>query len=1550
MLGSTRVKSAANGSFMSSIACVTILSLWLATVSLAQDNAGSIPFSTVAKDQYDTINLSNLNILLDVPVRQKTGAIPFNYKLTGSFQVYKACPTCQFPSWGVQGGVFGATDTDFFPTLQIHHTSGAPPCPVSDTNWTFLDHLFTTHLFCVSSSSPTAAAYDQSGYTIDTFNSPSPAVYNLLGYKIAGGSVTDTNGNSLTGSGFTSIKDTLGTTAVTITGLGGTSPTYSYTDATGKSQGVTTIKTPSTVQTAFHCSGVAEYSATGYGLLSQITLPDGTKFGFTYEPSVSGAFSGRLTSITLPTGGTISYQYSGGTNGINCADGTPATMKRITPDGTWIYTHTVNGTQSTTTVTDPAGNDTVYSFSGVYETQREIYQGSSTKSGNTPLLIQTTCYNANFANCATAAVTPPITQKDVYRTPSGGANALSETSYDAYGQVTQDNEYDYGINTGSAPTASPLQATKTVFANINNFIQNRPACVQVTAGSSPSSCGTVTANTKSLTNYLGYDTHGNVGTIQKWVSGSTYLSTSISYNTNGTIASITDVNGAVTHYYFNGTGQCNGLLQTSATFPVNGLSKSETWDCNGGVVTTSTDQNHQETTYGYVNQQGNADPFWRVQSATDPLLNTSWNSYSPATQTKGATFETSLTFNNNASTSDSFYTADQLGRVSLAQKRVAPGSSSFDNAVQYAYGWNGSGSVTGPFVTQTVPGGSGITTTQKDALGRTASVTDGGGGTTTFAYVKNDALRIVGPAPTQGNEHTKQRQTEYDALGRITSVCEITSTLAGKGTCSQASSSPTGYFTKYIYDSPANAVSVTQNAQGTPQTRSYQYDGLGRLTSESNPEMLGVAVTYTLDSDATCGTYHGDRVKKVDAMGNVICFAYDQLHRIAGVTYPSGPYASSTPNKCFVYDADIDSQLVTNSGGYLAEAYTTSSACSSTQLPTIKTDEAYGYSKRGELTDVYEKTPNSGGYYHTTATFWANGSLNTLGGVPGLNSWTYGVDGEGRANSTTSGVSTSLVSSTTYNGSSQTTTVSYGNGDSDGYTFDPSTARMTGYRFTVGSAPQSVVGTLGWNANGSLGSLAITDPLNATNVQTCSYAHDDLARVSSANCVNGATNVFSQNYTLDAFGNITKSGSGSSFPVSYLLGNGTTNNREQVVGSCVPTYDANGNLTKDCANNSVYTWDANANPTSLISATLTYDALDREVEVTVGSSTTQILFGPVSKIGIMNGRTPITISIPLPGASTGEILGATGGTTHILHADWLGSSRVSTNFATRTMAYDVSYAPYGENYSGAGPSSTDLSFTNQYQDTAPGLYDFRYRRYSPVHGRWHSPDPAGTGVLDFGNPQSFNRYVYVQNNPLASIDPNGLDCVYVGEYNEQGASGWGAAKYIADHDSTEGECDANGGYWAPGYVANSGAIGIDPNSDNIVIVSSVDGATDVSVAGVGPGGWGAYTWTALVLPNSASSLVFSSDTLLAEVRQEQAQQQHRGEDVYADRIRAFGSALDHTHVQSINNICTPAGFYLETFWAAAEPKTWGAQAGAEYVGLFGSAANKVKAVCSKYGN
>ncbi len=46
-----------------------------------------------------------------------------------------------------------------------------------------------------------------------------------------------------------------------------------------------------------------------------------------------------------------------------------------------------------------------------------------------------------------------------------------------------------------------------------------------------------------------------------------------------------------------------------------------------------------------------------------------------------------------------------------------------------------------------------------------------------------------------------------------------------------------------------------------------------------------------------------------------------------------------------------------------------------------------------------ESTPHSGGYYHVSASYWANGLQNTLNAnLSGLPNWTYAADGEGRWN------------------------------------------------------------------------------------------------------------------------------------------------------------------------------------------------------------------------------------------------------------------------------------------------------------------------------------------------------------------------------------------------------------------------------------------------------------------------------------------------------------------------------------------------------------------------
>ncbi len=48
-----------------------------------------------------------------------------------------------------------------------------------------------------------------------------------------------------------------------------------------------------------------------------------------------------------------------------------------------------------------------------------------------------------------------------------------------------------------------------------------------------------------------------------------------------------------------------------------------------------------------------------------------------------------------------------------------------------------------------------------------------------------------------------------------------------------------------------------------------------------------------------------------------------------------------------------------------------------------------------------------------------------------------------------------------------------------------------------------------------------------------------------------------------------------------------------------------------------------------------------------------------------------------------------------------------------------------------------------------------HRRYNRWHLRFDQPDPSD-GSYDLTDPQSFNRYSYVENDPVNFTDPSGL--------------------------------------------------------------------------------------------------------------------------------------------------------------------------------------------------
>ena len=106
----------------------------------------------------------------------------------------------------------------------------------------------------------------------------------------------------------------------------------------------------------------------------------------------------------------------------------------------------------------------------------------------------------------------------------------------------------------------------------------------------------------------------------------------------------------------------------------------------------------------------------------------------------------------------------------------------------------------------------------------------------------------------------------------------------------------------------------------------------------------------------------------------------------------------------------------------------------------------------------------------------------------------WNVDGEGRVYSTYN--NSNALASTLYNAASQPTQVNFGNGDSDSFSYDANTSRMTQYQFNVNGSP--LTGVLGWNANGTLQTQNITDPFNSADTQNCSYSYDDLSRLTGA--------------------------------------------------------------------------------------------------------------------------------------------------------------------------------------------------------------------------------------------------------------------------------------------------------------------------------------------------------------------------------------------------------------------------------------------------------------------
>lgn len=120
---------------------------------------------------------------------------------------------------------------------------------------------------------------------------------------------------------------------------------------------------------------------------------------------------------------------------------------------------------------------------------------------------------------------------------------------------------------------------------------------------------------------------------------------------------------------------------------------------------------------------------------------------------------------------------------------------------------------------------------------------------------------------------------------------------------------------------------------------------------------------------------------------------------------------------------------------------------------------------------------------------------------------------------------------------------------------------------------------------------------------------------------------------------------------------------------------------------------------------------------------------------------------PLDGGTNTSAVG------YYYHEDNLNSSSALSDYAQNQKEVDV-YYPFGrvQTASPQAPFQVSRRFTGQVFDAEGDLYYYNARYYDPELGRFIQPDDI---ISDLGNPQSYNRYSYCENDPLTYNDPTG---------------------------------------------------------------------------------------------------------------------------------------------------------------------------------------------------
>jgi RHS repeat-associated protein len=576
-----------------------------------------------------------------------------------------------------------------------------------------------------------------------------------------------------------------------------------------------------------------------------------------------------------------------------------------------------------------------------------------------------------------------------------------------------------------------------------------------------------------------------------------------------------------------------------------------------------------------------------------------------------------------------------------------------------------------------------------------------------------------GEVVTGRDEAGRRTRTTQDWLGRLSKVEELNWDQSVYST------------TNYAYNVRDQITSITQAGD---RVRSFEYDGSGRLWHRITPEQGTTTYTYNLDDTANVIT---------EARGATTTFGYNPRHLVTGITYGVPAGVAATSNVSLGYNAAGNRTSMTDGLGSVSYGYDQLSRLTSeTRTLTGVGSFAlnYQYNVAGELTSVTNPWSAQAGYNYD--------KVGQVTGVTG--SGYYGV--------------TSYINSLSYRAFGAAKQINYANGKT----------LLLQYNNRMWLSRWDLSGILGYDYNynrygeGNTGRPDYAHNLYDSTLDRA-WTYDQVGRLTlaytgnEANAIWGSPNgPYAQSFTYDPWGDITARAGWGGANASYAA---TFNSKNQMLtnpgNGQAFSYDAGGNITYD--GGQAFTYDAAGKQvtSSWNGLQQSYDGDGlRGKKVMDGVATyylhSSVLGGQVvAEINASGGWTRGYVYLG------GQMLAIQQSGVTWVHQEPLTKAQRLTN-SNGNVTSTIELDPFGGDTSRTVNGATQPhTFTSYERDTTGGMDEAMMRRY---HGWWShfdQPDPYD-GSYDSTDPQSFNRYAYVQNDPVNFVDPTGLDW-YLGD-------------------------------------------------------------------------------------------------------------------------------------------------------------------------------------------